>query len=132
MDVSHLLLYGELPNVKKRDAFVGEIKHHTMVHEQLQFLYRGFPRRAHPMAILAGAFASLSAFYHDSLDIRNEEERELAAHRMIAKVPTLAAMAYKYSIGQPFIYPNNKLDYAANFLNMMFAVPAESYHVNPT
>lgn len=131
MDVSHLLLYGELPTKKESDEFIHSIKHHTMIHEQLQFMYRGFPRRAHPMAILAGAFASLSAFYHDSLDIRNEEERELAAHRMIAKVPTLAAMAYKYSIGQPFVYPQNNLDYAANFLNMMFAVPAEPYEVNP-
>lgn len=132
MEVSHLLLYGELPNRKEREAFIDTIKHHTMVHEQLQFMYRGFPRRAHPMAILAGAFASLSAFYHDSLDIRDEEERELAAMRMIAKVPTLAAMAFKYSIGQPFVYPRNDLDYAANFLHMMFAVPAEPYHVSPT
>lgn len=131
MDVSYLLLYGELPNKKQSAEFEHTIKHHTMVHEQLQFMYRGFPRRAHPMAILAGAFASLSAFYHDSLDIRDEDERELAAHRMIAKVPTLAAMAYKYSIGQPFVYPRNDLDYAANFLHMMFAVPAEPYEVSP-
>lgn len=131
MEVCFLLLYGELPDKDKYQRFCDTITEHTMVHEQLQFLYRGFPRRAHPMAIMSGAFASLSAFYHDSLDIRDEGERELAAYRMIAKMPTLAAMAYKYSIGQPFIYPKNELDYSANFLRMLFAVPAAEYTVNP-
>jgi citrate synthase len=102
-----------------------------MVHEQLQFLYRGFPRRAHPMAIMVGAVASLSAFYHDSLDIHNAEERELAALRLIAKMPTLAAMCYKYSIGHPFVYPQNHLGFCENFLHMMFSTPAEPYVVNP-
>lgn len=132
LEVCYLLLYGELPNKKENDWFVGNINRHTMVHEQLQFLFRGFPRYAHPMAIMVGAFSSLSAFYHDSLDIRDPRQRELAAHRMIAKIPTLAAMAFKYSIGQPFIYPRNELDFASNFLNMFFAVPAEKYKVNPT
>lgn len=131
LEVCYLLLQGELPNKKQKETFVAEIKNHTMVHEQLQFLYRGYPRAAHPMAILAGAAASMSAFYHDSLDIREESHRELAANRMIAKMPTLTAMAYKYSIGQPFMYPDNKLDYAANFLHMMFAVPCEEYRVSP-
>jgi citrate synthase len=102
-----------------------------MVHEQLQFLYRGFPRRAHPMAIMVGAVASLSAFYHDSLDIHNPAERELAMLRLIAKMPTLAAMCYKYSVGQPFMYPRNELGFCENFLHMMFATPAEPYTVNP-
>lgn len=131
MEVAYLLLHSELPNKKEKQGFVEHIRHHTMVHEQIRFLYRGFPRRAHPMAIMAGAFASLSAFYHDSLDIRDDDEREVAVLRMIAKIPTLAAMAYKYSIGQPFIYPDNSLDYTSNFLKMLFAVPAEQYEVNP-
>lgn len=127
LEVVHLLLYGELPNITQKNNFESKINHHSMVHEQLQFLFRGFPRRAHPMAIMVGAFASLSSFYHDSLDIQDPEQRELSIHRMIAKVSTLAAMAYKYSIGQPFIYPNNEMDYAENFLHMMFAVPCEKY-----
>jgi len=130
MEVCHLLFYGELPNKKEKAAFENTMRYHTLVHEQLQFLYRGFPRRAHPMAIMVGAFASLSAFYHDSLDINDVEQRELAAMRMVAKVPTLAAMAYKYSIGQPFVYPRNDLDFSANFLYMLFSTPCEEYKVN--
>lgn len=131
LEVAYLLLHGELPSKVEKEVFVGKINNHTMVHEQLQFLYRGFPRRAHPMAIMVGAFSSLSAFYHDSLDINDSAQREMSALRMIAKTPTLAAMTYKYSIGQPFIYPNNKLDFASNFLQMMFAVPTEKYEINP-
>ncbi|MDR4505108.1 MAG: citrate synthase [Candidatus Scalindua sp.] len=130
MEVCYLLLNGELPDKKEFDLFVSEIKRRTLVHEQLQFLYRGFPRFSHPMAIMCGAFASLSAFYHDSLNIYDEEQRKIAALRMIAKTPTLAAMAHKYSIGKPFIYPRNDLDYTANFLHMLFAVPSEEYKVN--
>ena len=131
LETAYLLLYGDLPNEKQKEWFDFRITHHTMVHEQLQFLYRGFPRRAHPMAIMVGSVASLSAFYHDSLNIHNPEERELAALRMIAKMPTLAAMCYKYSIGQPFVYPQNNLGFCENFLYMMFATPAEPYQVNP-
>ena len=130
MEVCYLLLNGELPDKKEFDLFISEIKRRALVHEQLQFLYRGFPRFSHPMAIMCGAFASLSAFYHDSLNIYDEEQRKIAALRMIAKTPTLAAMAYKYSIGKPFIYPRNDLDYTANFLHMLFAVPSEEYKVN--
>jgi citrate synthase len=132
LEVCHLLLYGHLPDVAEKEGFETNITMHTMVHEQLQTLYKGFPRRSHPMAILVGAVASLSAFYHDSLDIYDDDQRDLAARRMIAKMPTLTAMAYKYSIGQPFIYPDNDLDFSANFLNMMFAVPCEKYKVTPT
>lgn len=131
MEVCFLLLYGELPNLAQKQEFVEKIKSHTMVHEQLQFLLRGFPRSSHPMAVMVGAVSSLSAFYHDTLDIRDTAQRELAAIRLIAKVPTLAAMSYKYSIGQPFVYPDNSLEYAENFLKMMFAVPSESYKVDP-
>lgn len=131
LEVSYLLLNGELPNTKEKEDFVSSITHHTMVHEQLQMLYRGFPRRAHPMAIMVGAVASLSAFYHECLDISKEDERELAAYRMIAKMPTLAAMAYKYSIGHPFVHPRNNLSFSGNFLRMLFAVPAEDYVVHP-
>jgi citrate synthase len=131
LEVAYLLLYGELPNKKEKDAFIHDITYHSLVHEQLQFLLRGFPRRAHPMAIMVGAVASLSAFYHDSLDVNDPELRKLAAYRIIAKMPTLAAMAYKYSVGQPFIYPQNHLSYGENFLNMMFSVPSEPYHVDP-
>lgn len=131
MEVAYLLLYGELPNQTNKNKFINEIKRHTLVHEQLQFMFRSFQRRSHPMAVMVGAVASLSAFYHDSLDIHDENQREIAALRMIAKIPTLGAMAYKYSIGQPFIYPENKLDYSSNFLKMMFAVPSEDYQINP-
>ena len=132
LETAYLLNYGDLPNVKQKQWFEHTINRHTMVHEQLQFLYRGFPRRSHPMAIMVGAVASLSAFYHDSLDIHNPEERELAMLRMIAKMPTLAAMCYKYSVGQPFMYPSNDLGFCENFLHMMFATPCENYKVNPT
>lgn len=130
-DVAYLLLYGELPNKDTKKKFDRELTLHTMVHEQLQFLFRGFPRRSHPMAIMVGAVASLSAFYHDSLDIYCEEQRKLAAYRLIAKMPTLAAMAYKYSIGQPFMYPRNDLSLSANFLYMCNATPCEAYEPNP-
>ncbi len=131
LEVCYLLLHGELPNPAEKKAFNHNVTMHTMAHEQLHFLYRGFPRRSHPMAILVGAVASLSAFYHDSLDITNAEHRELAAFRMIAKMPTLCAMAYKYSIGQPFVYPQNHLGFAENFMHMMFSNPCEPYVVNP-
>ncbi len=131
LEVSHLLLYGELPNAQEKAEFDRTITLHTMVHEQLQFMFRGFPRRAHPMAVMVGAVASLSAFYHDSLDILDPEQRQLSAHRILAKMPTLAAMAYKYSIGQPFIYPDNTLSFAENFLHMCFATPCEKYTVHP-
>lgn len=130
LEVSYLLLNGELPNSEQKKNFTYQIKHHTLVHEQLQFLYRGFPRRAHPMAILVGAFSSLSSVYHDNLDINDPDQRESAAIQMIAKMPTLAAMAYKYSIGQPFMYPRNDLGFSENFLYMMFGVPSETYQVN--
>ncbi|MBV8938982.1 MAG: citrate (Si)-synthase [Alphaproteobacteria bacterium] len=131
LEVAYLLLYGDLPDAKTRDDFVRTITLHTMVHEQLHFLFRGFPRASHPMAVMVGATASLSAFYHDSLDINVPEQRELAAYRLIAKMPTLAGMAYKYSLGQPFIYPRNELGFSENFLHMMFATPCEPYKVHP-
>lgn len=130
LEVAYLLLHGELPNATQKNDFVYNVKHHTLVHEQLQFLYRGFPRKSHPMAILVGAFSSLSSVYHDNLDINNPDQREVSAIQMIAKIPTLAAMAYKYSIGQPFMYPRNDLGFAENFLYMMFGVPSEQYQVN--
>lgn len=131
LEVSYLLLNGELPNQEQLKEFSKQITYHTMVHEQLQFLFRGFPRAAHPMAVMVGAFSSLSSFYHDSLDINDPKQREISALRMIAKAPTLAAMAYKYFIGQPFMHPKNKYDYASNFLYMMFGVPSEDTDVNP-
>lgn len=131
LETSYLLLYGELPTETQKNSFSYNINHHTLVHEQLQFLYRGFRRKSHPMAIMVGAVASLSAFYHDGTDIMNAENRELSCIKLIAKMPTLAAFAYKYSIGQPFIYPKNKLSLAGNFLNMMFATPCEEYEINP-
>ena len=130
LEVAYLLLYGNLPNPKQKQEFVRTITMHTMVHEQLHFLFRGFPRASHPMAVMAGAAASLSAFYHDSLDINVPEQRELAAYRMIAKAPTLAAMAYKYSVGMPFMYPQNDLSFSENFMHMMFATPCDKYKVN--
>lgn len=131
LEVCYLLLYGELPSKQELDTFTHTIKHHTMVHEQLRRFFDGFRRDSHPMAVLCGVVGALSAFYHDSLDIHNPDHRELSAFRIIAKMPTLAAMAYKYSIGQPFVYPDNNLSYAGNFLNMMFSVPAEPYVLNP-
>ncbi|KAB7615678.1 citrate (Si)-synthase [Amylibacter sp. SFDW26] len=131
IEVCYTLLYGELPTEDKLIDFERKITTHTMVHDQMQFLFRGFRRDAHPMAIMCGVVGALSAFYHDSTDISDPEQREHASIRMIAKIPTIAAMAYKYSAGQPFVYPDNKLDYASNFLRMCFAVPAEEYVVDP-
>jgi len=131
LETCHLLLYGELPNIQRKHDFTRTVTHHTMVHEQLQFFLRGFRRDAHPMAVLTGLVGALSAFYHDSTDINNPEHREVAAIRLIAKMPTLVAMAYKYGIGQPFLYPQNDLSYAGNFLRMMFGTPCEPYVVNP-
>ncbi|MBI2234636.1 MAG: citrate (Si)-synthase, partial [Micavibrio aeruginosavorus] len=130
MEVCYLLLNGELPSKQQLDEFSYSITHHTMVHEQLHFFYRGFRRDAHPMAVMCGVVGGLAAFYHDSLDIYDPKQREISAHRLIAKIPTLAAMSYKYSIGQPFMYPRNDLSFAENFLYMCFAVPAEPYEVN--
>jgi len=132
LEVAHLLLNGELPTADEKKTFDRRITMHTMIHEQLHFLFRGFPRASHPMAVMAGAASSLSAFYHDSLDINIPEQRETAAYRLIAKMPTLAAMAYKYSVGQPFIYPQNDLGFSENFLHMMFSTPCEKYKVSPT
>jgi citrate synthase len=131
MDVCYLLLYGELPNADQKKDFVHEITYHTMVHEQLLYFYRGFRRDAHPMAIMAGVVGALSAFYHESTDINDPEQRRMATHQLVAKMPTIAAMAYKYSLGQPFVYPRNDLNYAENFLHMAFSVPTEDYVVNP-
>jgi len=131
MEVCYLMLYGELPTKEQKERFVDKIKHHSMVHEQLIHFFRGFRRDAHPMAIMVGVVGALSAFYHDSLDITNQSHREVAAFRMIAKMPTIAAMCYKYSVGQPFMYPQNHLDFAENFLYMMFATPCEPYKPNP-
>jgi citrate synthase len=131
LETCHLLLYGELPDAKGKHDFTKTVTHHTMVHEQMQFFLRGFRRDAHPMAVLTGLVGALSAFYHDSTDINNPEHREIAAIRLIAKMPTLVAMAYKYGVGQPFMYPQNNLSYAGNFLRMMFGNPCEEYVVNP-
>lgn len=131
LEVCYLLLNGRLPDKDEFDKFHHVVLHHTMIHEQLAKLYSGFRRDSHPMAIMVGVVGALSAFYHDSLDISNEQHREVAAYRLISKMPTLAAMSYKYSNGQPFIYPDNRLSYAGNFLKMMFAVPCEEYKVNP-
>jgi citrate synthase len=131
IEVCYLLLHGELPNAVQLKDFSTTISRHTMVHEQMTRFYTGFRRDAHPMAIMTGTVGALSAFYHDSTDINDPKQRMIASHRMIAKMPTMAAMAYKYSIGQPFIYPRNDLDYTSNFLQMCFAVPCEPYVVNP-
>ena len=131
LEVCYLLLYGELPSAKQLETFETTITRHTMIHEQMHNFFRGFRRDAHPMATMVGVVGAMSAFYHDSTDISDERQREIASHRLIAKMPTIAAMAYKYSIGQPFVYPRNDLDYAANFLHMCFAVPAEEYVVDP-
>ncbi|MGJ8604851.1 MAG: citrate synthase [Marivita sp.] len=131
LEVCYLLLYGELPSAAELENFEATITRHTMIHEQMHNFFRGFRRDAHPMATMVGVVGAMSAFYHDSTDISDERQREIASHRLIAKMPTIAAMAYKYSIGQPFVYPRNDLDYAANFLHMCFAVPAEEYQVDP-
>jgi citrate synthase len=131
LEVAYLLLKGELPNQQEHDEFKYLITRHTMVHEQLATFYRGFRRDAHPMAVMCGVVGALSAFYHDSTDIHDPKQREIACHRLIAKMPTIAAMAYKYSVGQPFLYPDNSLSYTGNFLRMTFGVPAEPYIINP-
>jgi citrate synthase len=131
METCHLLLYGELPNIAQKADFVFRVTNHTMVNEQMQFFLRGFRRDAHPMAIMTGLVGALSAFYHDSTDITNPEHRDISAIRLIAKLPTLVAMAYKYTMGQPYMYPKNSLSYSGNFLHMMFATPCEEYKVNP-
>ncbi len=131
LEVCYLLLYGELPSAARLEEFETLVTRHTMIHEQMHNFFRGFRRDAHPMATMVGVVGAMSAFYHDSTDINDEHQREVASIRLIAKMPTIAAMAYKYSIGQPFVYPRNDLDYASNFLRMCFSVPAEEYEVNP-
>ena len=131
LETCYLLLYGELPTHAQREAFDRRVTNHTMVHEQMSRFFYGFRRDAHPMAIMVASVGALAAFYHDSIDIADPTAREIASIRMIAKMPTLAAMAFKYSIGQPFVYPQNDLDYASNFLRMCFAVPCEEFKVNP-
>jgi citrate synthase len=131
LEVCYLLLYGELPSPTQFKEFEQLVTRHTMVHEQMHYFYRGFRRDAHPMAIMTGVVGAMAAFYHDSTDINDPQQREIASIRMIAKMPTIAAMAYKYSVGQPFVYPRNDLDFASNFLHMCFSVPAEEYKVDP-
>jgi len=131
LEVAYLILNGELPNPEQKKSFDATIQHHTMVHEQLVRFYSGFRRDAHPMAVLCGVIGALSAFYHDSTDINNPRHREVSANRLIAKLPTITAMAYKYNTGQPFMYPRNSLSYAENFLYMMFGTPCEEYKPNP-
>ncbi len=131
LEVCYLLLYGELPSGAELEDFEARVTSHTMLHEQMQYFYRGFRRDAHPMAVMVGVVGAMSAFYHDSTDISDPWQREVASIRLIAKMPTIAAWAYKYHIGQPFIYPRNDFDYASNFLHMCFAVPCEEYEVNP-
>ncbi|MFT5588202.1 MAG: citrate synthase [Bradyrhizobium sp.] len=130
LETCYLLLNGELPTVDERSKFVDTVTQHTMIHDQMQFFFRGFRRDAHPMAVLVGTVGALSSFYHDSLDITDPHHREVSAVRLIAKLPTLVAMAYKYNVGQPFVYPRNDLSYSANFMRMMFSNPCEEYKVN--
>ena len=130
LETAYLLLYGNLPDDSKRNEFVSAITTHTMLNEQISNFYKGFRDNAHPMAILCGVVGAMSAFYHDSTNIEIKEERKIASYRLIAKMPTIAAMAYKFSIGQPFVYPDNNLNYSGNFLNMLFSVPAEKYKIN--
>jgi citrate synthase len=131
LETCYVLLYGDLPTAAQRADFESRVTRHTMVHEQMSRFFQGFRRDAHPMSVMVAAVGALSAFYHDSTDISDVNQRMIASIRMVAKIPTLAAMAYKYSVGQPFVYPKNNLDYTSNFLNMCFAVPAEDYKVNP-
>jgi citrate synthase len=131
LEVCHLLLYGNLPTVAEKEKFEDIIIHHTMLHDQMQYFYRGFRRDAHPMATMVGVVGALSAFYHDDTDPHNPVHRERSAHRLIAKMPTIAAWSYRYSVGLPFCYPNNKFSYTENFLNLMFSVPTEGYEPNP-
>ncbi|MGV8899787.1 MAG: citrate synthase [Burkholderiaceae bacterium] len=130
LETCYLLLNSELPNAAEKDKFVSLVTNHTMVHDQMQYFFRGFRRDAHPMSVLVGTVGALSSFYHDSLDINDPQQREISAIRLIAKLPTLVAMAYKYNVGQPFVYPRNDLSYSANFMNMMFATPCADYKVN--
>ncbi|MBX3525033.1 MAG: citrate (Si)-synthase, partial [Rhodoblastus sp.] len=131
LETCYLLLYGELPTAAQKADFDYRVTRHTMVHEQMARFFQGFRRDAHPMAVMVGSVGALSAFYHDSTDISDPHQRMIASMRMIAKIPTLAAMAFKYVAGQPFVYPQNSLDYTSNFLRMCFAVPCEEYKVNP-
>ncbi len=131
LEVAYLLIYGDLPTASQKDDFVSNITNHTMVHEQVRSFYSGFRRDAHPMAVMVGVVGALSSFYHDSLDINDPLQRHIATIRLLAKIPTIAAMAYKYSVGQPFVYPKNDLGYSANLLRMLFAIPSEEYVVNP-
>ena len=131
LETCYLLLEGELPGKEKYDEFVHTITRHTMVHEKIASFFQGFRVDAHPMAMLCGVVGALSSFYHSDLDINDPEQRKRSAHRLIAKLPTISAMAYKYTVGQPFVYPRNDLTYAENFLHMMFSVPAEDYNVSP-
>src|SRR5512133_3301286 len=130
LETCYSLMKGELPTAAQKKEFVTTVTRHTMLHEQMQFFFRGFRRDAHPMSVLVGTVGALSSFYHDSLDINDPHHREVSAIRLIAKMPTLVAMAYKYSVGQPFVYPRNDLSYSANFMHMMFATPCEQYKVN--
>ncbi len=131
LEVAYLILFGELPAASEREKFVNGVTYHTMLHEQINFLFRGFRRDAHPMAVMVAVVGALSAFYHEDLDINDPHNRLIASYRLVAKVPTIAAWAYKFSVGQPFVYPKNHLSYAENFLHMMFSVPAEEYKINP-
>jgi len=131
LEVAYLLLYGELPTGAQLEDFESRVTNHTMLHEQMAYFFRGFRRDAHPMAVVCGVMGAMSAFYHDSTDITDAWQREVASIRLIAKMPTIVAMAYKYTVGQPFLYPDNSLSYTANFLRMTFGVPAEPYEVNP-
>lgn len=131
LEVSYLLMYGELPNAEEKKQFTDKIMQHTMVHDQLTNIFRGFRRDAHPMAVMVGIVGSMSAFYHDSLDIHDAKNREISALRLLAKVPTIAAWSYKYNIGEPFMYPKNEFNFAENFMHMMFATPCEKYEPNP-
>ena len=131
LEVSYLLMYGELPNQQQKDTFVGTINRHTMLHDQLNNIFRGFRRDAHPMAVMVGVVGSMSAFYNDSMDVRDAQVREIAAYRLLAKVPTVAAWSYKYNLGQPFMYPQKRYNFAENFMHMMFATPTEDYEPNP-
>ena len=131
VETCYLLIYGELPNERQLDDFRASIRNHTMLHEDMRSFYNGFPRDAHPMAILSSVVSALSTFYQDSLDPRDPQQVEISMHRLLAKLPTIAAYSYKKSIGQPFIYPQNDLTYCENFLQMMFAVPTEPYEIDP-
>jgi citrate synthase len=131
MEVSYLLIYGELPSAKQLQDFTTSVTRHTMINESLLRFFNGFHHNAHPMAMVSGVVASMAAFYHDSMDIYDPRHREIFSHRIVAKLPTIAAAAHKHSVGQPFIYPRNDLDYCSNLLNMFFAVPCEGYHVDP-